>query len=154
MSKFKDVIYIFSVMLCSWFFFLLFTKVILNCILGLPIFSVKKGAGKCAEWSSHYCGAFGSVQYGMRNYTGSTFFKECGTENFSSRSLSNQQCSAILNSLSDWLSAQAIADLAGNLSVSFTHTGAVVQEYSKSPLFFHRVRTNLFLNFHNVFFNF
>lgn len=128
-KKVWDLLKLYLIMLCFLKVFIFFS--------GLPVYSVKKGAGKCAHWSSYYCGAFGSIQHGMNNYKGASFFKECGTETISSRALSHPNCSIILSSVSDWLNAIAIGDVVGNMSVSFTHS--LIHEHAKGPQYFQRV---------------
>lgn len=98
---------------------------------------MKKGAGKGVEWASHYCGAFASLEHGMNCFKGCSFFKECGTEKFQSRTLSAASCGLMKSTLSEWLSAVALADMSGTVSASFIYN--LLQEHPKSPTFLQKV---------------
>lgn len=79
----------------------------------------------------------------MNAFKGSSFFIECGTENFPTRVLSNPYSCIIKSSFSDLLRAQAVADASGVLAVSFVHHQLL--ESMKFPHYHSHVRYEILI---------
>ncbi|GBL80494.1 hypothetical protein AVEN_225201-1 [Araneus ventricosus] len=98
----------------------------------MPFCSIKRGfALDDCKWTKGFCGALVSLHDGIV-FKGSSFAKECGTEEFPTQNIAGTVGSLTCSAISDITDMQAIADMTGTVSVNFFHSSC---DQIKQPSF-------------------
>ncbi|XP_055928986.1 uncharacterized protein LOC129960012 [Argiope bruennichi] len=85
----------------------------------MPFCSIKRGfALNDCKWAKDFCGSLISLYDGII-FKGSTFAKECGTEEFPAQNIADTFGSITCSAISDIIDVQAIADITGTVSANF-----------------------------------
>ncbi|KAG8182291.1 hypothetical protein JTE90_011109 [Oedothorax gibbosus] len=84
----------------------------------IPFCSAKRGCAINCQWSSSLCGAFVSLHDGI-TFKGSNYYKDAGTEEFPTQTISGSISSLTKSCVSDAVSVLATADMKGSVSVKF-----------------------------------